>query len=106
MIRPLEAAIKQVPGVDDVFSTALNSRAVVSVVFKAEENPETALVRLMGRCGSRRDLLPPDSSAPVIRSSSVDDVPIVTLTLTWGSFEVAYVAKKIGRPHGRRAAQS
>jgi multidrug efflux pump subunit AcrB len=54
VIRPLEAAIKQVPGVDDVFSTALNSRAVVSVVFKAEENPETALVRLNDRVGSRR----------------------------------------------------
>ena len=94
VIRPLEAVIKQVPGVDDVFSTALNSRAMVSVVFKAEENPETALVRLYDRVGSRHDLLPPDASAPVIRSSSVDDVPIVTLTLTSDRYD-DYALKRL-----------
>ncbi len=94
VIRPLEAAIKQVPGVDDIFSTALNSRAEVSVVFKADENPETALVRLNDRVGSRRDILPPDASVPVIRSSSVDDVPIVTLTLTSDRYD-DYALKRL-----------
>lgn len=94
VIRPLEAAIKQVPGVDDVYSTALNSRAVISVVFKAEERQEDALIRLHDRVGSRRDLLPPDASTPVIRSSSVDDVPIVTLTLTSDRYD-DYALKRL-----------
>lgn len=98
VIRPLEGAIKQVPGVDDVFATAFPSKAAISVVFKAEENPEVAIVRLYDRVGTRRDLLPPDATAPVIRSSSVDDVPIVTLTLAsdeYSDYELKRVADRI-----------
>lgn len=81
VIRPLEKLIKPIPGVDDVFATALDSHARLSVVFEADENPDDAMTRLHDRLGSRGDILPPEAGTPVIRSRSVDDVPIVTVTL-------------------------
>lgn len=82
LLRPLEAAIRQVPGVDDVYAVAQASVAALSVQFEVGESQELALVRLQDRINAARRELPPDAGVPQVRSVSVDDVPIVTLTLT------------------------
>lgn len=81
LLRPLEGAVKLIPGVEHVYTMAMNSVGVLSVQFEVGQPQEPALVRLHDRIGSSLSLLPPDASAPVIRSVNVDDVPIITLTL-------------------------
>ncbi len=81
LLRPLEAAIRQVPGVDDVYAVAQASVAALSVQFEVGESQELALVRLQDRINAARRELPPDAGLPLVRSVSVDDVPIVTITL-------------------------
>ena len=49
VIRPLEAIINQIPGVDHYWSTAVDSAAVVVVQFKVGENKEESLVKLADR---------------------------------------------------------
>lgn len=80
-IRPLEGIVKQIPGVDHTYATAVNSMGVLMVQFKVGEDKEKSLVKLYDRVLGQRDLLPPDAGNPLIRSVDVDDVPIVTVTL-------------------------
>ncbi|MBT1076051.1 efflux RND transporter permease subunit [Geobacter grbiciae] len=82
LVRPLETDIKQITGVDHVYATAVNSGCGLMVQFKVGQDKEKSLVRLHDSVMGRRNLLPPEASMPVIRSVDVDDVPVVTVTLT------------------------
>lgn len=81
VIRPLEGIVKQIPGVDHTYATAMNSLGVLMVQFKVGENKEKSLVKLYDRVLGQRDRLPLGAMEPLIRSVDVDDVPIVTVTL-------------------------
>ncbi len=81
VIRPLEGIVKQIPGVDHTYATAVNSMGVLMVQFKVGEDKEKSLVKLYDRVLGQRDRLPTGAGDPLIRSVEVDDVPIVTVTL-------------------------
>ncbi|MFA5257062.1 MAG: efflux RND transporter permease subunit [Opitutales bacterium] len=81
VIRPLEGIVKQITGVDHTYATAVNSAGVLVVQFKVGEDKERSLVKLYDRVMGQRDRLPAGAGVPVISSSDVDDVPIVTITL-------------------------
>lgn len=81
VVRPLEGAIRQIPGVDKFYSTSVTNQARLSVQFDVGLDEEKTLVSLQDRINAARPLLPPDTGTPLIRSLNVDDVPIVTVTL-------------------------
>ena len=81
VIRPLEAIINQIPGVDHYWSTAVDSAAVVVVQFKVGENKEESLVKLADRIVGGRAELPADMLGPWVKSADVDDVPILAVSL-------------------------
>lgn len=87
VIRPLEAEIARLPAVDDVDSIAVSSVAQIFVTFETTERQEDVLTRLYDRIGARGDLLPPEAGPILIRGVSVDDVPIVTLTLASSRYD-------------------
>jgi multidrug efflux pump subunit AcrB len=87
VLRPLEALIAPIAGVDDIDAVAQNSRAWLYVTFDTGERQEDAIVRLHDRVGSRQDLLPAEAGPVVIRGVGVDDVPVVTLTLTASDYD-------------------
>jgi len=94
LVRPLETDIKQITGVDHVYATAVNSGCGLMVQFKVGQDKEKSLVRLHDSVMGRRNLLPPEASMPVIRSVDVDDVPVVTVTLTSEKYD-DYALKRI-----------
>lgn len=94
VLRPLEAEIMTIAGVDDIDAVAQNSVAMLYVTFETSETQEDVLVRLNDRVGSRNDLLPAEAGPIVIRSVGVDDVPIVTLTLTSSDYD-DYALKRV-----------
>lgn len=94
VLRPLEAVLNTVEGVDDIDAVARHSQALLYVNFETTETQEEALVRLNDRVGSRHDLLPPEAGPIVIRGVSVDDVPVVTLTLTASRYD-DYALKRV-----------
>jgi hypothetical protein len=94
VVRPLEDIIKQIPGVDHTFATAMNSVGVLSVQFKVGQNKEKSLVKLYDRILGQRDRLPADASTPLILSVDVDDVPIVTVTLASQTYD-DYALKRL-----------
>ena len=94
IIRPIEGEIKEIPGVDHVYSTAMNSMGGVMVQFKVGENTEKSLVRLYDCILGHRDLLPAEAGTPLIRSIDVDDVPVVTVTLASEKYD-DYALKRL-----------
>lgn len=94
VVRPLEIAIQQIDGVDNVYATALDSLALLTVQFKVGENEETSLVKLHDRIEAQRAALPLEAGVPLVRSLNVDDVPIVTVTLASAQYD-DYALKRL-----------
>lgn len=87
IVKPAERVINQIPGVDHVFSTAMDSAAVISVQYKVNENKEASLVKLYDRFRSARNEFPKEASDARIISADADDVPILAVTLTGGGYD-------------------
>ncbi|MFZ2950083.1 MAG: efflux RND transporter permease subunit [Desulfuromonadaceae bacterium] len=94
VIRPLEGIVKQIPGVDHTYATAMNSMGMLSVQFKVSQNKEKALINLYDRVLGERDRLPAEAGVPMIRSADADDVPIVSITLASEKYD-DYALKRL-----------
>ncbi|HET7220467.1 MAG TPA: efflux RND transporter permease subunit [Vicinamibacterales bacterium] len=81
--RPIEQWLWEVPGVEYLYSTSSTGRAMVIVRFFVGQNEEQALVRLNQKLAANVSALPRGASAPLVQARSIDDVPIMALTL-WG----------------------
>lgn len=80
--RPMEKLIWEIPGVEYVYSTSSPEQAMVVVRFKVGENEENAIVRLNQKMFANMDLIPPGATPPLIKPRSIDDVPILAITLS------------------------
>jgi multidrug efflux pump subunit AcrB len=80
---PMEKLIKELPGVEYVYSTSRPGTSLVIVRFLVGQNTEDAIVQLYNKLYANFDKIPAGVSQPLIKSRSISDVPILTLTL-WG----------------------
>jgi len=79
--RPMEQLLWEVPGVDYVYSTSSPGKAMVVVRFKVDEPLEPALVRLNQKLAANADRIPPGVIGPLVKPRSIDDVPILAVTV-------------------------
>ena len=79
--RPMEKLLWEIPGVEYIYSTSTDSESLVIVRFKVGEDPDVSLVRLTEKLRSNYDRIPMGVTAPLIKLKSIDDVPILALTL-------------------------
>ncbi len=82
VVRPLEAIMASMAGVDHTFGYAASDYAVVTVQFKVGQDQERSLVRMYNQLMQNLDRIPPGASQPVVKPIDVDDVPVLTLTLS------------------------
>ena len=82
--RPLEKLVSEIPGVEYVYSTSSDGHAMLVTRFVVGEDEQRALVRLNQKLASNAALLPAGASVPLVKARSIDDVPVMALTL-WGS---------------------
>src|SRR5579883_1991522 len=80
---PIEGLMHEVPGVEYVYSTSSAGKSLVVVRFLVGTPQQEALVRVDEKLNSGQEHLPPEASRPLVRARSIDDVPILSLTL-WG----------------------
>lgn len=96
--RPMEKLLWEIPGVEYLYSTSSPGRSMVIVRFYVGEEEERALVRLNQKLAANMDLLPPGVSLPLVKPRSIDDVPVMALTL-WGpgydDFQLRQVAAEV-----------
>ncbi|HEX2340811.1 MAG TPA: efflux RND transporter permease subunit [Vicinamibacterales bacterium] len=81
--RPIERLLWEVPGVEYLYSTSSRERALLIVRFYVGEDPERALVRVNQKLAANPAMLPAGASPVVVQARSIDDVPVMALTL-WG----------------------
>lgn len=82
VVRPLEALLASLPGIDHTYGSAFNDVASVTARFKVGQEEEKSLVKVYNQINSNLDRLPPGAHMPLIRALSLYDVPILTLTLS------------------------
>jgi multidrug efflux pump subunit AcrB len=87
--RPLEKLLWEVPGVEYLYSTSSSGQALVIVRFYVGENEEAALVRLNQKIAANMDLIPPGALPPLVKPRSIDDVPVMALTLSGSGWDDA-----------------
>ena len=79
---PLERMLYQIDGVEYVYSTTQDDSAVITVRFYVGQDRERSLVKLFKRLQENADAIPPGVAGWVMKPVEIDDVPVVTLTLT------------------------
>jgi multidrug efflux pump subunit AcrB len=80
--KPMEKLLWEVPGVEYIYSTSSPGSSMAVVRFYVGQNEEAAIVRLNQKMFANFDLIPVGASPPLVKPRSIDDVPILALTLT------------------------
>ncbi|XOZ32240.1 efflux RND transporter permease subunit [Halomonadaceae bacterium KBTZ08] len=80
---PGEQVLDEIKGVENIYSVSRQGRAVITVQFEVGLPRREALVRIHNKVQSNRDWFPEKLGAgePVVKPRSIDDVPVMTLTL-------------------------
>jgi multidrug efflux pump subunit AcrB len=79
--KPMEKLLWEIKGVEYIYSIARPGMNLTIVRFYVGENMEDSLVKLYNKLMSNYDRIPPGVSQPLVKPKSIDDVPILTLTL-------------------------
>ena len=87
--EPLERILYEISGVRHIYSATQRGQAMVTVRFKVGEELETSIVKIHDKIQSNVDVMPPDAFIPLIKPKGIDDVPVVTVTLSSPSVDDA-----------------
>ena len=78
---PMEKLLWEIKGVEYVYSIARPGSNLTIVRFYVGEKMEDSLVKLYNKLMSHYDQIPTGVSQPLVKPRSIDDVPILALTL-------------------------
>jgi len=91
---PIENLVHEISGVEYVYSTSSPGQSLVIVRFLVGTAQEDALIKVYNKLYSNFDRMPPGVSQPSVKARSIDDVPILALTL-WGEHYNGYQLRAI-----------
>jgi len=78
--KPLEAKLREVQGIEHVYSTSMENVGVINVMYYIGENREDSNLKLYDKVMQNMDKMPKGVMPPVIKPFDIDiDVPIVTI---------------------------
>jgi multidrug efflux pump subunit AcrB len=96
--KPMEKLLWEIPGVEYIYSTSSPGMSLAIVRFLVGQDEEKSIVRLNQKLWANMDLIPPGASPPLVKPRSIDDVPILGLTLwsrRYGDFELRRIAAQV-----------
>ena len=96
--KPMEKLLWEIPGVEYIYSTSSPGQALAIVRFRVGEDEEKSIVKLNQKMLANFDLIPPGATQPLVKPRSIDDVPILALTLSssrYSGFELRRLAAQI-----------
>ncbi len=99
VLIPLEKILSNIEGVEHLHSTAMNGGAMIIVQYYVGEDIERSYVKLYDKLLGSMDQLPEGATQPMIKSRTIDDVPILGLTLwsdAYSDYQVRQVAEELG----------
>lgn len=97
---PMEKLLWEIKGVEYVYSVAKPGQNMTIVRFLVGQNQEDSIVKLYNKLMSNYDRIPQGVSAPLVKVRSIDDVPILSMTLSsknpnYTGYELRRVAAEI-----------
>ena len=96
--RPMEKLLWEIPGVEYIYSTSSPGVSLAIVRFYVGQDEEKSIVRLNQKLLANFDLIPPGASQPLVKPRSIDDVPILALTLSsrrYSDFDLRRMASQL-----------
>ncbi len=81
VVKPFEAKLWEIKGVEYLYSMSRPGMGIITVRFLVGQPMEESLVKLYNKVMSNRKLLPQGAYEPLVVPKSIDDVPILALTL-------------------------
>ena len=101
---PLEKLLFEIDGVEYVYSMSRDEQAIITVRFFVGEDRERSLVKLYKRIDEHTDIVPAGVTGWVVKPVEIDDVPIVTLTLTSATSD-EFVLRRVAEEMARRLSE-
>lgn len=98
VVKPLEKIISNIKGVQHVHSIAMNGQSMIIVQFYVGENTEDSYVKLYDELMRHQGMFPPGVTQPLIKTRSIDDVPMLGLTFwskTYDDFQIRQIAEEV-----------
>ena len=80
-VEPLERLMSELSDVEHVYSVSRREEALVTVRFEVGTAIEPAVVAVHDTIESNLDKVPPDLTEWLVQPKTIDDVPVLTLTL-------------------------
>ncbi len=96
VMQPLEKVVANIPGVEYVYSTSMPGQAMLIVQFYVGEDIERSLVKMYNEIMKHMDEMPVGTSLPLVKTRSIDDVPVLGLTF-WSENYDDYDLKRIAQ---------
>lgn len=98
VVKPLEKIISNIKGVEHVHSMAMNGQAVMVIQFYVGEDTERSYVKLYDELMKHENMFPQGVYKPVVKTRSIDDVPMLGLTLwseNYDDFQIREIAEEL-----------
>jgi multidrug efflux pump subunit AcrB len=92
--NPVENLMHEIPGVQYVYSISSPGQSLVIVRFLVGTSEQDALVKAYSKLYSDADRMPAGISQPLVKAHSIDDVPILAITL-WGQHYDGYQLRQL-----------
>jgi multidrug efflux pump subunit AcrB len=92
--KPLEKIISNIKGVEHVHTMAMNGQAMLIVQFFVGQDVERSYVKLYDELAKHDDMFPKGVYKPMVKTRSIDDVPMLGLTL-WSESQDDFQLKQI-----------
>ena len=96
--KPLEKIISNIKGVEHVHTMAMNGQAMLIVQFYVGQDVERSYVKLYDELAKHEDMFPKGVYKPMVKTRSIDDVPMLGLTL-WSDkmddFQLRQIAEEL-----------
>lgn len=83
----LEKKLWEIDGVEYIYTTSRPGMAMITARFYVGTDLDQAVVRLYNKLMSNMDQMPPGVMNPLVKPMTIDDVPIVSLTLWSGNLD-------------------
>ncbi len=96
--KPLEKIVSNLPGVEYVYSTSMNGKAMLIVQFYVGEDIERSFVQLYNEIIKHLDQMPQGVTMPLVKTRAIDDVPVLGLTLwseNYDDFQFKQLAEEV-----------
>jgi multidrug efflux pump subunit AcrB len=80
--KPLETILRAIPGVEHIYSNTVDNHVTVTARFVVGTNEDSAVLRVNDKIRANMNRIPIGIPEPLVIGRGINDVAIVTLTLT------------------------